>query len=84
MKQNSFLDDTHVKDEEIVNESNEQTQETLLGSLSPGQMKQVLKDVSDGILNEVKVLSHLLCRDLVKMLHSLKTIPKLNHIPFTD
>lgn len=56
MKQNSFLDDTQVKDEEIVNESNEQTQETLLGSLSPGQMKQVLKDVSDGILNEVKVL----------------------------
>ena len=56
MKQNSFLDDVHVKDEEIVNESNEQTQKTLLGSLSPGQMKQVLKDVSDGILNEVKVL----------------------------
>ena len=56
MKQKSFLDDIHVKDEEIVNESNEQTQKTLLGSLSPGQMKQVLKDVSDGILNEVKVL----------------------------
>lgn len=51
-----------MKNEEIVNESCEQTQETLLSSLSRGQMKQVLKDVSDGILNEVKVLLYPLRR----------------------
>ena len=53
MKQNFCLD--KVGDEEIVKESCKQTQEALFSSLRPDEMKQVLKDVSDGILSEVKV-----------------------------
>ncbi|XP_028391006.1 ciliary-associated calcium-binding coiled-coil protein 1-like [Dendronephthya gigantea] len=39
---------------EITNEACELTQEPLFSSLKPDEMKQVLKDVSDGILSEVK------------------------------
>ncbi|CAB3981778.1 Hypothetical predicted protein [Paramuricea clavata] len=45
-------DDIEVKNDEIADEGC--TQETLFSSLKPDEMKQVLKDVSDGILNEVK------------------------------
>ena len=44
-----------VQNEEIVDECCKQTQETLFSSLKPDEMKQVLKNVSDGVLNEVKV-----------------------------
>ena len=50
-----FLDDAQVKNKEIINESREQTRENLITSLKPEEMKQVLKEVSDGILGEVKV-----------------------------
>jgi hypothetical protein len=57
VKQNFCLE--KLETDEIVDESDQHKQESLFSSLKPDEMKKVLKDVSDGVLSEVKVRTFL-------------------------